>query len=161
MKRTVIDNFLPESIFKEFQQHVTGDFFPWYKNDSLVFPNDGEFQFTHVWFRDYSWNSDPTHILPVINFINPLAISRIKVNCRPPSLKIKENTFHIDVPNLTTMILYINSNDGYTLFKDGLKVESIENRAVIFDSNLEHAGTSSTGWRHVLNINYVESIEEK
>ena len=50
----------------------------------------------------------------------------------------------------------MNDNNGYTYFEDGQKVKSKENRAVLFPSNLPHAGTSSTDTdlRVVLNIDY-------
>jgi hypothetical protein len=53
-------------------------------------------------------------------------------------------------------IIYINTNDGFTCFKDGAKVESIENRCIIFPGNLMHSGSTCTDspLRMVLNINY-------
>ena len=42
-----------------------------------------------------------------------------------------------------------------TLFKDK-KINSVENRIIIFNSNIEHTGTSTTNanYRMVLNLNY-------
>ena len=62
----------------------------------------------------------------------------------------------IDDPPITTAILYLNSNNGWTEFKKGGKVKSVENRIVIFDSNLEHQGVTCTDelQRVVLNFNY-------
>ena len=64
--------------------------------------------------------------------------------------------FHCDIKNVTTSIFYINTNNGWTKFKDGCKVECIENRMVIFDSNIEHAGFSCTDQKRkvVVNFNY-------
>ena len=55
-------------------------------------------------------------------------------------------------------MLYLNDNDGYTEFRDGTKVQSVKNTAVIFDSNIEHRGVPATNIdrRLVLNINYFE-----
>ena len=57
---------------------------------------------------------------------------------------------------LNTSILYLNTNDGYTIFEDGTKIESVENRLVTFDSHIKHSGTSCTNQkvRLVLNMNY-------
>ena len=41
------------------------------------------------------------------------------------------------VPLSITGIYYINTNDGYTAFKDGDKVKSVANRIVLFQS-MEH-----------------------
>ena len=56
-----------------------------------------------------------------------------------------------------TGIFYLNSNNGSTVFKSGEEVQSQANRLVLFDSQLEHSGTSCTDERRrvVLNINYV------
>jgi len=64
---------------------------------------------------------------------------------------------HVDYNDVTTAIFYINTNNGWTNFKNGDKVESVENRLVIFDSNLEHEGVTCTDEirRLVINFNYV------
>ena len=51
----------------------------------------------------------------------------------------------------------MNTNNGKTIFKHGEEVNSVANRMVIFDSNLEHAATSHTDekTRVVVNFNYV------
>ena len=56
----------------------------------------------------------------------------------------------------TTAIFYLNSNNGYTEFEDGTKVESVANRFVSFPSTLKHRGTSCTdeNVRVVINFNY-------
>jgi len=53
-------------------------------------------------------------------------------------------------------LIYFNDNNGYTYFEDGQKIESKENRAVMFEGDLIHAGTSCTDkdLRVVLNIDY-------
>ena len=56
----------------------------------------------------------------------------------------------------TTSIFYVNTNNGYTEFEDGTKVESVENRLVTFSLNMKHRGTSCTDekTRVVINFNY-------
>ena len=62
--------------------------------------------------------------------------------------------------NQKTAIFYINTNNGYTLFKDGTKVDSVQNTMLIFDGSLDHCGVSCTDQKRriVLNINYVPGI---
>jgi len=52
--------------------------------------------------------------------------------------------------------LYVNTNNGYTKFEDGTKVESVANRLVTFPANMKHKGTSCTDEkiRVVINFNY-------
>ena len=55
-----------------------------------------------------------------------------------------------------TSIFYVNTNNGYTLFEDGTKVESVANRMLTFPTNMKHTGTSCTDsqTRIVINFNY-------
>ena len=57
-----------------------------------------------------------------------------------------------------TAIFYLNTNNGYTLFEDSKKVDCVENRIAIFDSNKRHTGvtTTDTQSKVVLNINWLE-----
>ena len=50
----------------------------------------------------------------------------------------------------------MNTNNGWTEFKSGIKVNSIANRMLIFDSKYEHVGVTSTdsNRRVVLNFNF-------
>ena len=87
---------------------------------------------------------------------------RAKLLTRTP--EIEESDFHTDImgpteekiSQMTTAIYYVNANNGYTEFEDGTKVESVENRIVIFPSNIKHRGTSCTNeqTRMVINFNY-------
>ena len=68
--------------------------------------------------------------------------------------------FHTDFANhdtYTTAIFYLNTNNGYTLFEDGTKVDSVANRMVMFNGNTKHTSASHTEgdrFRFVLNINF-------
>ena len=57
------------------------------------------------------------------------------------------------IPYITS-ILYLNTNDGYTEFEDGTKIESIENRWVSFPEDTKHRGTSCTNERVRVVINF-------
>ena len=55
---------------------------------------------------------------------------------------------------MQTAIYYVNSNDGYTLFEDGTKVESVGNRLVRFPTNIKHTGTTCTDANRRVLINF-------
>ena len=61
----------------------------------------------------------------------------------------------------TTAIFYINTNNGYTEFEDGTRVESVANRIVNFPANLKHRGTRCTDQkiRIVINFNYFKKYD--
>ena len=156
----VIDNFLEEDIFKEIEKILMSDKFPWFFND---FKNDSDdinnFQFTHTVVRG-NGNVESKFIQymkPFFDKLNIKKIFRIKINLTTRTQKLFNHLYHTDVPfECTTAIFYINSNNGKTIFKNGETVNSVANRMVIFNSNLQHAATSHTDKksRVVVNFNF-------
>lgn len=136
-------------------------FFPWYYLDYKVtteYKSFDNYQFTHMFYDcDSASMSEYFDIIdPILKKINPESIIRIKANL---TLATKDESiygFHTDYPDCKTAIFYVNDNDGYTLLKDGTKINSVENRLVYFDSNIQHTGVSSvnTKIRCVINFNY-------
>jgi hypothetical protein len=59
-----------------------------------------------------------------------------------------------DHENLTTAIYYVNSNNGYTKFKSGEEIKSLENRLIVFKCNLLHSGTTCTDEKRRVVINF-------
>ena len=63
--------------------------------------------------------------------------------------------YHIDGYDCShTSIYYVNTNNGYTKFKKGGKVKSVENRMVIFDSDDWHQGFTCTDQQRRVLINF-------
>ena len=112
--------------------------------------------------------SSSAHVIIPIFFskIDPIGdvfILRIKANLLMRTSEIIPHSFHTDYKitsnrydKVTTSIFYINSNDGYTEFKDGTRIESVANRLVTFPLHMEHRGTTCTDkpFRMVINFNY-------
>ena len=122
------------------------------------------FMFYHMFQNAIPCSPYFEKITPLLVKINPISLLRIKANLLTRTPNIIENTFHVDgagypeerLKQLTTSIFYVNTNNGYTKFEDGTKVESIANRMVTFPSNMKHKGTSCTDERTrvVINFNY-------
>ncbi len=154
----VIDNFLSDDEFKTLRSYISSTSFPWYFGKIITGKESIAAQFVHTFYV----NDTPTSTWPHVEFLrlrlNMAALVRIKVNLNPKTetLQVHKDAFHIDYPDITTAVYYLNTCDGYTLFEDGTKVNSVENRIVIFDSNMRHTGTSCTNeaGRLVMNINY-------
>lgn len=158
----VIDNYLPEEIFKPIQGMFFSDQFPWYWNDAKSNYQEysckelDNYQFTHKFYDQYT-KCSTGNIDQIIQKLNPNAIVRIKANLNPKTNKIIKYGFHVDTKiECKTAIYYLNTNNGFTEFISGEKVKSLENRMVIFDSQLKHTGTSCTDQKRrvVLNFNY-------
>ena len=106
----------------------------------------------------------PRFLIPLFfSKIKSSSILRIKANLQLKTNEIETSPFHTDYPlvdefdGLKTSIFYINSNDGYTEFEDGTKVESVANRLVTFPHHMKHRGTTCTNqpFRLVINFNYL------
>ena len=162
----VIDNFIPQDQFQYIQNLMLGPNLTWNYNDGIIGSDDppGSFQFTHTFYAARGVTPDPDTVIksPWLSILDPVVRQlggswwRIKANMGPKTTEKRRNKFHIDFPNMTTSILYINTNNGWTQFKNGDKVECVENRMVIFDSNLKHEGVSCTDQQRkvVINFNY-------
>ena len=76
----------------------------------------------------------------------------------PRSINAELGKFHRDVKwnNWHTAIYYVNDNNGYTEFEDGTIIDSVENRVVIFSSEMLHTGRNCTdeNVRVIINLNY-------
>ena len=172
-KVTVYDNFLDQFQFDMIFRTFTQANFPWYLNEMVVEPNDGLFQFVHVFYTGNEWCTHERNLLvSVVDRIGehiskqPILI-RIKANLRTHSKTEDASRLHSDCGWLDrdfkhkTGILYVNDCDGYTFFEGSdLKIQSKENRFVCFDSDVRHGGTAAT-WdppvgkhRHRFLINF-------
>ena len=164
----IVDEFLDQEIFDELQTFLMNNQIPWHYKDSIDYPGEKNgFQFEHLFYNNIApCSANFNIVIPTLNMIEPLSIIRIKANLLTKTPNIIENTLHCDMEILpeqkqkqwTTSILYINTNDGYTKFEDGTKVESVANRMVSFPAHLKHLGTSCTNekTRVVINFNYFE-----
>tara|TARA_B100000900_G_scaffold43317_1_gene32251 strand:+ start:1240 stop:1779 length:540 start_codon:yes stop_codon:yes gene_type:complete len=173
----VIDNFLsPDSHKKISNFLLTAGLCEWKYNDRKVsnVKNNtlNDYQFTHNFFTFHSLTG-ARHVvskqidvlIPLVNKIRFISLHRIKANLEPIKPSRYVSKFHYDLEKdgrpcdfMTTGIYYINTNDGYTEFETGEKVESVANRYVKFPSNIKHRGVSQldTKVRCVLNLNYFE-----
>ena len=158
----IIDNFLPSYNFKQIYSTWMSPTFDWYYTDEIVVGDRGRYQFYHRLYLD----STPTQKSPYMDFLQSCFIKlrvtnliRVKSNLTPKTFFHRKSGYHIDCPNSKTAIFYVNNNNGWTEFKKGGKVKCVENRIVIFDSNLEHRGVTATNDRKVIiNFNY-DSID--
>ena len=157
----IIPNYLNYYTFTELVNQINDTHFPWNYPQG---DNWGEpCQYVNLLYYDHEFSKDVTpklkHILAVIcSQLGAIAVLRININSTPRNAP--EQTWHTDWVISTqskTCVLYLNDNDGYTEFKD-MKVDSVANTAVIFDTNIEHRGVPPTNVdrRLVININYFE-----
>ncbi|WDS61039.1 DNA endonuclease V [Synechococcus phage S-BM1] len=163
----IIDDFLSPGDFGHLQKTMIGAFFPW-TISKIVDDNDNNqqrnIQMVHMFYERLSPVDSSIELLyPVLQKVQPYALLKAKANFLVGTDKLVEHGMHIDVmdaddrPYLKTSILYMNTCNGYTLFEDGTKVESVRNRFVTFPNHTRHTGTTTTDadYRMVINFNYV------
>jgi hypothetical protein len=171
----IIDNFLSKTEFTDLKNNMLGNRFPWFYNPSVVGlkdENPDNFQFVHNAYYLNKPNSDFYQKCLEPLFIKKLrdlklgALIRIKANLTVKTGKVIEVLpYHCDFGDgdpespfhkSLTAIYYVNTNNGYTKFEDGTKIESVENRFVIFPTFLKHtsATTSDQKIRAVIVFNY-------
>ena len=155
----IIDDFLPYYQFKQIVDILNDTYFPWYYNDGVNYENDSFDQYKHTFYNSNS--NGGSEYLNLWDFtckkLQVKKLYRIKVNATNKTLFKRNTGFHIDdFPCPTTAVYYINTCNGWTQFKKGGKVKSVENRIVIFDSNLDHQGVTCTDedTRVVVNFNW-------
>ena len=176
----IYDNFLNTKLFKPLQEILLGPNFNWVYNDKIVtekyngikqldnvdvvrHQDDDTFQFTHLFFvgpLQVNWSPQTISINPVLNAIAPRAWTRIKVNLGTRDPKHTMGGWHTDAKvgelseNITTAIFYMNTNNGYTLLETEEKIESVENRLVVFPCDMLHTGVSQTDTKIRVTLNF-------
>jgi hypothetical protein len=164
--KTILDNFLEQENFIKLKNKVCSSYFPWFFNESVLDDNSNsifDYQFIHFVIKNNQITTEDKIFevfKPLIKKLNSKSIIRLKLNLNTATHIHYDNGLHTDVSetnNVKTAIFYINTNNGSTLFEDGSKVDCIENRILIFDSNNKHQARTSTDTkaRYVANINFL------
>ena len=166
MDLQVVDNFLNSYNFSLIQSRMMGKDFPWfYSNDVVTSEMKGYdpklFQFNHFFFGNSNIKSDDYSMLePALEKLGVNKLMRVVGRLYPRNVFNRTTGYHVDYRNhpvpYTTVILYINTNNGGTKFKSGNFVKSVANRAVIFGPDLEHTAVTCTDekTRVIINMNY-------
>tara|TARA_R110002020_G_scaffold115357_2_gene265250 strand:+ start:494 stop:1012 length:519 start_codon:yes stop_codon:yes gene_type:complete len=169
MKYQVIDNFLDYVDLHVIQNFMFKDM-DWYYSRSVA--SDKDSQSTHYYFAHQLFDFYQTD-LPDSPFYKEVlsrfgkafkrlnmegemkALIRVKANLFPSTPKLVEHDFHIDYPFQHKGLLFsVNTCDGYTKLDDGTKIDSIENRLLLFDSSKNHASTTCTNTHVRVNMNF-------
>ena len=97
-------------------------------------------------------------LLPIVERIKPKELYRIKANLTLATDQTYVGRWHKDFDfDCKTAVYYVNTNDGFTRFRNGEVVKSVANRFVVFDSKDLHVGSTATDTkaRCLINFNYI------
>jgi hypothetical protein len=154
----IVDNFLDEKNFNKIKNVIFSTNFPWFYNESVNTSDNKHSYFTHlIYFEDSVKSQHYVDLLPLLEKIKIDTLLRVKINCYPRSTTIEEHAPHIDYNYSHKGVLFsLNTCDGYTGINNK-KINSTENRALLFDPSVSHFSTNCTnaGARINININYV------
>ena len=165
----VIDNFLNEEDFEGLKQCFHPEF-SWVfsvvlDGDDLICDQKYNYQYVHsVYIKQEPVSRYFNNVIPFLTKLDARALVRCKVNsiCREEEVVV--HGFHTDInyldhptkfDGMKTAILYLNTNNGYTCFEEGTKVESVANRCVTFPAHYKHSGTTCTDVHRRLALNLV------
>jgi hypothetical protein len=152
------ENFMDYFLFLKLKETLNSNYFPWYK--SRIVNESEDIQMVHTFYEFDKVLSNYFNLLnPYLGFLNIKKLIRVKCNLVLKTSKIQEHGFHIDYhmkKKFRTAILYINTNNGYTIFKkNNKKIKSVQNKLIDFDGRLQHTGTSCTDAPYRMVINFV------
>ena len=163
----IIDDFLSEEEFKNLKNYIIYDGnLDWYTRIGVSDhgQKDGYF-LTHMFYNNFRPCSNHfSCIHPLLRIIDPISIIRIKANFYPKTHEIEHHNLHVDFLGeddepiqCKGCLFYLNTNNGKTIFENGVEVDSVENRALFFDPAIYHKSTTCTDdmiGRFNINFNY-------
>ena len=174
----IIENYLPEDSFKKIIEYIEYPQRCWYFcKMANPYSKENDYQLMHCMIDfDKDWNK----VEHCFNFtdvekdvVNRLIIPyhkgkglelfRLRMNMFLKTQDYEKGLgYHKDVlkgDDIKTMLIYLEDSNGYTEFKDTKeRIESKRNRALIFNSQIEHQTIMQTDIpiRRNININFKE-----
>ena len=153
----LIDNFLEKNLFSQIKNILTNDNFSWYYKSVVGHSEDrSDFFFCHLLFENEQQTSPyfSNILMPILGKLNFNYLIRAKINLYTKKEKEIKTAFHTDFSKKHKVALYsVNTNNGYTLFKNKEKVYSKENQLILFNGELEHCSVAQTDENIRININ--------
>lgn len=158
----VIKNFCEKDHFDNLKNFLFSKNCPWFFLDSMTNnpKKKDHYFFNHCFYSHHEIQSREWYLIdPIVKKINMSGINEIRANLTLKKEKVYKSNWHNDRPYpCNTAILYMNTCNGYTLLDKNkkIKIPSVENSLLLFDSSVEHQMVSHTDVdrRVVLNMNY-------
>jgi hypothetical protein len=159
MNYEIIDNFLQKEDFENIKNLIFNPNFSWnlapvVTTDQENLPTTSSYYFTHMLWSGFYIDPQVQSFAPLLNGMDCKSVMRIKANLYPSTENISHHQNHIDYNfSHRGAIFYLNTNNGLTVVENE-KVESIENRLLLFDPSKPHHSTTCTDEKCRININF-------
>jgi len=160
MTYQIIDNFLNQEEFLKIKNSILNSEFSWNLTPSVSNIDEklkvtSSYYFTHLFYSGFYVDSNSFIFVPILNQLEVKSLIRIKANLYPSTDNIEYHPEHIDYDySHKGAIFYLNTNNGLTILEDDIKIESIENRILLFDPSRPHNSTTCTDDKCRVNINF-------
>ena len=169
MRYNIIDDAMPSDFHDKIWSTMSSHVFPWFYGNTTNYQQNGDEEFIkqdddlddYHFIHHFYDNDAPCSIYykdfiaPILSGLDAITPLRVKANLHPRTTSLFQNHWHKDYPvDHRGAVYYLNSNDGFTVFEDGTKVESVANRLLIFDSYELHRSTTCTNAKGRFNINF-------
>lgn len=156
----VIDNFLETEQFLNIKNSILNPNFSWNLTPSVSNLRENleltnSYYFTHLFYSGFFIDPNCGIFSDILNQLDVKSIIRIKANLYPSTNDIKYHDQHIDYSyEHCGAIFYLNTNDGFTILSDETKINSVENRILLFDPSELHSSTTCTDDKCRVNVNF-------
>ena len=162
----VIDNFLDEEYFQYLYEKITDQRnFGWQFQTQVATHDQREelslhhYYFVHSLYYDYEVESEHYQDFhPLFRQLKVQFLHRARVLLYVNQGKQWIHDRHIDTPvTSNTALIYMNTNDGFTEFETGERVDSIKNRLLLFDGSVPHSSSTPTDCRErmLISVTYL------
>jgi hypothetical protein len=159
----IIDNFLPAAVHQHLKHVIYGPDTKWECNGARGWAFDADNDMTVFYHYMVNHNElKSEHDQRILDCFSPLMerfgspiVARAVWSQR--RVKRVKSDYHMDKAEPHVVALYyMNDNNSYTEFKDGVRVYAKENRVVIFDGHTPHRATANTddNERLIFNFNF-------
>jgi len=161
---TVTDNFLDPQYFAQLQTvFMSNEVVPWRLEPFVSNYGDEVNPYEHYFVCPIFYGLEVVEpklhklLMPLYQQLNVKALGRVRALCYPNQGQQIVHGKHVDSDSsIKACVFYLNTNDGFTEIENEGKVDSVENRALVFDGSIPHNSATCTNdkVRLVLNINY-------
>ena len=169
MSYKIIDNFLSKEFYDFISNELKDLKTPWYfqENDVPGVKNNGFFSFCYYNNFRPMHNMFDSHITPILNRLDVKSCIQVRANLVFRDIDTIECPYHNDNDCLysTTAIFYLTNCNAQTILKINDKevcIDSVENRMLLFDTNILHKVKYQTDVhkRYVINFNFIRNKNE-
>ena len=155
------DNLLDDIHLAQLDELINSPYFAWFlQKEQVTGANDGCWFSHRIYDVDEPISSSYKPIIEIFeDYLKYVSLCSITVNLLLRQENPSISDFHRDFNNkkITTAIFYLNTNNGYTEFKDGNRIDCVRNRFIMFPVNTSHRviGQTDVSHRIVLNFNFI------